>query len=121
MITMGSPIPTEGQSVGDGGNRQMPEDHVWQVLAGLNGLRSTLLMRDRAGTVHGTTLVVGVDNLQRQLLLDAQEQANNEFPVGEPIVAMVVHNGQTIIATTRRLFRLTERGVEPLRFVEVEP
>ena len=85
MISMGSPIPDQKLTVGDGGSQKVPEEHVWHVLAGLNAQRATVLLRDRAGTVHGTSLVLGIDSPQRQFLLDAHEQASNEIPVGEPL------------------------------------
>ena len=85
MISMGSAIPTTDQTEGDGPERVTAEDHAWQVLAGLNGLRLLMLMRDRAGTVHGTSLVLGIDRLRRQFLLDAHEQSSTEFPTGEPV------------------------------------
>ncbi len=85
MINMGNSFPGTEPTVSDGDIQQVAEDHVWQVLAGLNAQRSTVLLRDRAGTVHGTSLVLGIDRLQQQFLLDAHEQTDNEFPIGEPL------------------------------------
>lgn len=85
MITMSATITGTEPTVGDSGSHQATDDHVWSVLAGLNALRTLVLLRDRAGTVHGTSLVLGIDSLQRQFLLDAHEQASNEFPVGDPL------------------------------------
>lgn len=85
MNNMGTPIPGTDPTVGDGSIQQVPEEHVWQVLAGLNAQRATVLLRDRAGTVHGTSLVLGIDSPQKQFLLDAHEQSSSEIPLGEPL------------------------------------
>ena len=71
--------------MGDGGNEQTPVEHLWHVLASLNAQRATLLLRDNAGNVHGTSLVLGIDRQQSQFLLDAHEQSSTELPTGEPI------------------------------------
>jgi c-di-GMP-binding flagellar brake protein YcgR len=91
--------------VGDGDVQQLPEDRIWQVLSGLNGLRTVVLLRDRSGTVHGTSLVLGIDQLQRQFLLDAHEQTKNEFPVGEPLWLEARVEGRRIELTCQILGR----------------
>jgi c-di-GMP-binding flagellar brake protein YcgR len=85
MNTVGNATSISEPAVGDGSVQQTPEEHLWHVLAGLNGQRSTLLLRDKAGTVHGTSLVLGIDSPQREFLLDAHEQTSTELPLGEPV------------------------------------
>jgi c-di-GMP-binding flagellar brake protein YcgR len=105
MISMGSPIPDTEPTVGDGSTLQTPEEHVWHVLVSLNAQRSTVLLRDRAGSVHGTSLVLGIDKLQHQFLLDAHEQTSNEFPLGEPLWLEARVEGRRIELTCQILDR----------------